>query len=175
LSYRGFTIREKNLEAQARELYEDSPSFREPWEILPDEEQDYWLGCAKRDADTDPFAHVEDENLRNHLNAQFDALVERACCDYVLNQKLSRRRYVGLIPRRTIRFTRTRSYRRPRRSALARAVGDDGGDGSGQGDPDPSDPPKRYPSVIFPARENYNSPSPWPRHGCCRVERGRSA
>jgi hypothetical protein len=51
----------------------------------------------------------------------------------------------------------------------------DSGDGSGQGDPDPSDPPK-YPSFALNLTAYIHSfISPWPHHGCCCMARGWAA
>jgi hypothetical protein len=78
---------------------------------------------------------------------------------------------------RTMRpLTRARAYRRAR-AAAAHTTPASCNDGSGQGDPDSSDPPKQLHSVVFPARENHSFPLPWPRRGCFGVasERGRTA
>jgi hypothetical protein len=151
LSCYDFTTKENVWEAQAHALYEASRGYCDPWEILPSEERDFWIGCARRNAATEEiFEHVEDEGLLNRLNTQFDALVERACCDYILNQKLAKNRCIGWTPRRIVRLVRTRSYRRPRRSAFTRAVGDDGDGDSEQDDSDSSYPPSLADNFIFP-------------------------
>jgi hypothetical protein len=82
-----------------------------------------------------------------------------------------------------LRYGRGRSHvARARRSPsrFRRVVNADsggGGDGSGQGGSDPdSDPPRHLYFVTPPKCSNPHSPFvPWPRHGCCRVERGRPA
>jgi hypothetical protein len=79
--------------------------------------------------------------------------------------------------RRVVRIqARRRSYR-THRKASASTSADDGGGGSGQGDPDSSEPPPtQFCSVNPTKRSNYNSLIvPWPRHGCCLMERGRTA
>jgi hypothetical protein len=168
----------ESLEAQARALYEASLGFRDPWEDLSGEERDDWIDCARRYAE-EPFAHIEDKQLRNKLKNQLGALADRACADYVLAWKHTRNRYAVWTPRRTTRLVRVRSCRSRRRAATVTHAADGGGgdDGAGQGDPDSSDPPKQPHSVVFLARKNHSFPLPWPRHGCCCVasERGRAA
>jgi hypothetical protein len=82
----------------------------------------------------------------------------------------------GTRTRRVVRIrARARSYRTHRKASTASTSADDGGGGSGQGDPDSSDPPKRSHSAAFLEHKTYSLPSPWPRHGCLRVERERAA
>jgi hypothetical protein len=169
----------ERVEAQARGLYETSPSFCEPWEELPEDERGYYRELARQDIESEAnvFGHVEDSKTRRSLEATFDKVVERECYDFILAPK---HRSVRLFqrPRRVLhmRRARTRAPRSRRKTAANTSTGTSGDGDSGQGGPDSSDPPK--PHLVAPfTQQSHSSPSPCPSHGCCcfASERGRSA
>jgi hypothetical protein len=95
------------------------------------------------------------------------------CYQLTKSRKAAGRKMV--LASRLQTMARPRTYRsRARSRRTAAADSGSGDDGSGQGDPDPPDPPRRCRFVVPPTK-THNSPLPWPRHGCCRVERGRAA
>ncbi|MDR2175846.1 MAG: hypothetical protein LBO82_07910 [Synergistaceae bacterium] len=140
-------------------------------EISPDSEYRFYQEQMEREEFTD-FERLYRDRLERMAFFWINAIQQKKLRYFTAIAVAAALRYK--IAHSSVRARAHRSSSRSRRVVSA----DSGGGGSGEnssdkGDPDSSDSPN--PHLVAPfTHQAHSSLLSWPRHGCCRMERGRT-